>query len=149
MTLTGLSQRTVSADRSSIAVGPGNQWVDVYAALDPYGLDAIGGRLKTIGVPGLTLIGGFHYFNNKYGWAMDNVLSYDVVLGNGTLVTVNQISHSDLFWALKGGRKQLWYRHQLPSQSIPDSQDQHANPGIQRIRGSGFYQGPLRLHQRR
>jgi len=103
MTLTGLSQRTVSADRSSIAVGPGNQWVDVYAALDPYGLDAIGGRLKTIGVPGLTLIGGFHYFNNKYGWAMDSVLSYDVVLGNGTLVTANRTSHSDLFWALKGG----------------------------------------------
>jgi FAD/FMN-containing dehydrogenase len=59
--------------------------------------------LKTIGVPGLSLIGGFHYFNNKYGYAMDNVLSYDVVLGNGTQITVHKHSHSDLFWALKGG----------------------------------------------
>ena len=59
--------------------------------------------MKTIGVPGLTLIGGFHYFNNKYGYAMDNVVSYDIVLGNGTQVTATQASHPDLFWALKGG----------------------------------------------
>ncbi|OQU97833.1 FAD binding domain-containing protein [Cladophialophora immunda] len=105
MSLSGLSQRTVSVNgnQSTIAVGPGNSWFDVYAALDPYGLDAIGGRLKTIGVPGLTLIGGFHYFNNKYGWTMDNVDSYDVVLGNGTLITANRSSYNDLFWSLKGG----------------------------------------------
>jgi FAD/FMN-containing dehydrogenase len=59
--------------------------------------------MKTIGVPGLALIGGFHYFNNKYGYAMDNVVSYDVILGNGTQITVNKGSHADLFWALKGG----------------------------------------------
>lgn len=34
---------------------------------------------------------------------MDNVLSYDVVLGNGTRVVANKTSHPDLFWALKGG----------------------------------------------
>jgi hypothetical protein len=59
--------------------------------------------LKTIGVPGLSLIGGFHYFNNKYASAMDNVVSCDVALGNGTQITVNKHSHGDLFWALKGG----------------------------------------------
>ena len=59
--------------------------------------------MKTIGVPGLTLIGGVHYFINKYGFAMDNVVSYDIDLGNGTLTTVTSTSNSDLFWALKGG----------------------------------------------
>lgn len=34
---------------------------------------------------------------------MDNVLSYDVVLANGTQVMASHTSHSDLFWALKGG----------------------------------------------
>jgi len=62
-------------------------------------LYCIGGRLKTIGVPGLELIGGFHYLINKYGMAMDNVLSYDVVLGNGTQVIANSTSNPDLFWA--------------------------------------------------
>lgn len=103
MSLTGLSQLDLSPDQSTIAVGPGNTWVDVYRKLDQYGLYAIGGRLKTIGVPGLTLIGGFHYFNNKYGWAMDNVVGYEAVLGNGTLLIANQTTHCDLFWALKGG----------------------------------------------
>lgn len=34
---------------------------------------------------------------------MDNVLSYDVILGNGTQVVANSSSNPDLFWALKGG----------------------------------------------
>lgn len=87
----------------TIEVQPGMTWYDVYSALDPYGRAAIGGRLKTIGVPGLTLIGGVSYFINKYGFAMDNVVNYDVVLGNGTQVTANSTSNPDLFWALKGG----------------------------------------------
>ncbi|KAL4930754.1 FAD-binding oxidoreductase [Aspergillus undulatus] len=88
---------------TTISVGPGLTWYDVYAALSPHGLAAIGGRVKTIGVPGLTLIGGFYYFNNKYGYAMDNVLSYDVVLGNGSQVFASASENRDLFWALKGG----------------------------------------------
>lgn len=93
----------IANDNSTVEVGPGSRWVDVYGALSDYGLYAIGGRLKTIGVSGLELIGGFHYFNNKYGLAMDNVVSYDVVLGNGTQVTADATSNRDLFWALKGG----------------------------------------------
>jgi FAD/FMN-containing dehydrogenase len=94
---------TIKVNAESVEVGPGLTWYDVYEALEPYGRVTIGGRMKTIGVPGLSLIGGFHYFNNKYGYAMDNVLSYDVTLGNGTQVVANKTSHPDLFWALKGG----------------------------------------------
>ncbi|GME52297.1 FAD binding domain containing protein [Neofusicoccum parvum] len=93
----------VTDGEQSVEVGPGNTWADVYNALGAYGRYAIGGRLKAIGVPGLALIGGFHYFINKYGFAMDNVLSYDVVLRNGTHVIANATSNADLFWALKGG----------------------------------------------
>ncbi|KAJ5995236.1 hypothetical protein N7481_002213 [Penicillium waksmanii] len=93
----------VQVKNGTVEVGPGLTWYDVYSALESHGRVAIGGRLKTIGVPGLSLIGGFHYFNNKYGYAMDNVVSYDVVLGNGTQVTATKSSHKDLFWALKGG----------------------------------------------
>ncbi|KAH1531548.1 hypothetical protein KXV92_004405 [Aspergillus fumigatus] len=99
--LSGLNKFTVH--NGTIDVGPGMTWYDVYSALDPYGRIAIGGRLKTIGVPGLTLIGGVHYFINKYGFAMDNVARYEVVLGNGTQVVASANSHPDLFWALKGG----------------------------------------------
>lgn len=103
VTLSALANTKVDENSSTIEVGPGCRWVDVYGALAPYGLYTIGGRLKTIGVPGLSLIGGFHYFINKYGYTMDNILSYDVVLGNGTQVVANVTSHPELFWALKGG----------------------------------------------
>lgn len=59
--------------------------------------------MKIIGVSGLSLIGGFHYLTNKYGFAMDNIMSYEVVLGNGTQVVANTTSYIDLFWVLKGG----------------------------------------------
>ncbi|CAK7215069.1 hypothetical protein SCUCBS95973_002353 [Sporothrix curviconia] len=101
--LENLMQLDVDNATKTIDVGPGTRWVDVYDALAPYGLYCIGGRMKTIGVPGLTLIGGWHYFNNKYGYAMDTVVEYDVVLANGTHVTANATSHPGLFWALKGG----------------------------------------------
>ncbi|KAH9221943.1 putative FAD-binding oxidoreductase [Leptodontidium sp. 2 PMI_412] len=103
LALNGLTHLQVRAESHTVEVGPGNKWVDVYAALDPYGQYAIGGRMKSIGVSGLTLIGGFHYFINKYSFAMDRVASYDVVLGNGTQLVANKSSNSDLFWALKGG----------------------------------------------
>ena len=101
--MNGLDHVQVNETEDSIEVGPGNTWVDVYSALAPYGRYAIGGRLKTIGVPGLTLIGGVGYFLNKYGFSMDNVISYDIVLGNGTQVVASQVTNPDLFWALKGG----------------------------------------------
>lgn len=109
----------IAPDDSTISVGPGNTWIDVYAALSPIGRYAIGGRMKTIGVPGLTLIGGFHYFINKYGFAMDNVVSYDVVLGNGTQVTANATSCKDLFWALKGGANNFGVVTKFIFQTLP------------------------------
>lgn len=34
---------------------------------------------------------------------MDNVISYEVVLPNATVVTASSTSYPDLFWGLKGG----------------------------------------------
>lgn len=112
----------INVKTDTVEVGPGLNWYQVYSALEPFGRACIGGRMKTIGVPGLTLIGGFHYFNNKYGYAMDNVVNYDVVLGNGTQVTANKTSHSDLFWALKGGANNFGIvtRFELKTFAVPE-----------------------------
>ncbi|KAG6059644.1 hypothetical protein E4U32_003908 [Claviceps aff. humidiphila group G2b] len=98
------NQTIVAADRKEVSVGAGNVWVSVYEALKPMGLGVIGGRVSGIGVGGLTLGGGISYFSNRYGWACDNVNSYEVVLADGS---IRQVSHqsnsSDLYWALRGG----------------------------------------------
>lgn len=39
-------------------IGAGMIWDDVYAALEPYGMNVAGGRVSGIGVAGFTLGGG-------------------------------------------------------------------------------------------
>ena len=42
----------------TVTMGAGLAWDDVYAALEPHGVNVVGGRLPGVGVAGLTLGGG-------------------------------------------------------------------------------------------
>jgi FAD/FMN-containing dehydrogenase len=101
--LSAFKDITVSPDNKTVEAGPGLTWYELYSALEPYGLVVVGGRLKTIGIAGLTIGGGISYFTSKYGFAMDNVVAYEVVLADGSVVNATATSQPDLFWALKGG----------------------------------------------
>jgi len=86
-----------------VEAGAALDWYQMNSFLEPYGRIAVGGRLKTIGISGLTIGGGISYFTAKYGFAMDNVLAYEIVTANGKVVTATATCNSDLFWAMKGG----------------------------------------------
>lgn len=102
--LINLNQITVSSDQTQTSVGPGNVWYDVYSNLEPLGLSVIGGRVSAIGVGGLTLGGGISFFSSRYGWACDNVNTYEVVFADGSINEVSYSSpYSDLYYALRGG----------------------------------------------
>jgi hypothetical protein len=98
-----MKQIALSDDKKTVSVQPGNTWYGVYTALEPQNLSVVGGRVSAIGVGGLTLGGGISFFSNTYGWACDNVASYQAVLASGTIVTASPSSHADLYWALRGG----------------------------------------------
>ncbi|CDM30148.1 CAZyme family AA7 [Penicillium roqueforti] len=94
---------TLNADKTVASIEPGNNWLTTYTALEPYGLAVIGGRAASIGVGGFVLGGGISYHSNLYGWACDNVHSFEVVTASGLIVTASETSHADLYWALRGG----------------------------------------------
>ncbi|KAJ8133605.1 hypothetical protein O1611_g16 [Lasiodiplodia mahajangana] len=56
-----------------------------------------------VGVGGFALGGGTSVLSGKHGWAVDNILEYEVVLANATIVTVSDTQHPDLYYALRGG----------------------------------------------
>ncbi|KAK1493566.1 FAD binding domain-containing protein [Colletotrichum cuscutae] len=104
LSTSNLTTLALSSDESTVSVGAGYRWRDVYSYLAPSGLAVVGGRIGGVGVPGLLLGGGISFYSNQYGFAADNVVRYQAVLSSGLVVEATATNaYSDLFWALKGG----------------------------------------------
>jgi FAD/FMN-containing dehydrogenase len=83
--------------------GGGATMADLDAATQAHGLAVTGGIVSHTGVGGLALGGGYGYLTGKAGLLIDNLLSAQVVLADGTIVRADEQEHPDLFWALRGG----------------------------------------------
>lgn len=98
-----LSAVQYDAKNNLVKVGPGARWNDVFTTLEPLGVITTGGRSSTVGVGGLTLGGGISYFSPEHGLICDNVIEFEVVLANGSIITASKTKNPDLFTVLKGG----------------------------------------------
>ncbi|GAB3260426.1 FAD-binding oxidoreductase [Arthrobacter pigmenti] len=97
--------RTVDVDpeAKTVRADGGCTLADIDTMTVPYGMAIPTGFISTTGIGGLALGGGIGYLSRRYGLTVDTLLRADVVLADGTLVTVSGESHPDLFWALRGG----------------------------------------------
>ena len=68
-----------------------------------HGLVTTSGTVSHTGVGGLTTGGGFGRLARRYGLALDNLESVNVVTANGKLMHADAQENSDLFWGVRGG----------------------------------------------
>ncbi len=101
--LSGIKFVRVDTNNNTVRVGGGNLWGEVDHATHPFGLAVPAGIISTTGVGGLTLGGGVGHLSRKHGLTIDNLLEADMVLADGSFVTVNKDQNTDLFWAIRGG----------------------------------------------
>ncbi|KAI0061811.1 FAD-binding domain-containing protein [Artomyces pyxidatus] len=94
---------------SAVTVGSGVGLKKMYAAALVAGKFVVGGTAATVSAGGgYTQGAGHSAFAPIYGLAADNALQYEIVIANGNLLTVNEYSHPDLFWAVRGGGPGSW-----------------------------------------
>lgn len=92
------------APQHAVSVGAGARWWRVYNEVTTKGGRYVqGGGCGTVGVAGLVQGGGFGSFSKRFGLSAAGLLEAEVVTADGKLRVVNDHSHPDLFWALKGG----------------------------------------------
>jgi UDP-N-acetylenolpyruvoylglucosamine reductase len=101
--LSRMSGVRVDPARRTARAGGGTTWGGFDHATHAFGLATPGGIMSTTGIGGLTLGGGIGHLTRQHGLSCDNLLSADVVLADGSVVTASADEHLDLFWALRGG----------------------------------------------
>ena len=101
--LSPMKKIVVDPPARTVRARAGTTWGEVNDALQPHGLAATGGFVSVTGVSGLTLGGGLGWLVRKHGLALDNLLSAEVVLADGRIVTASASDNEDLFWAIRGG----------------------------------------------
>jgi FAD/FMN-containing dehydrogenase len=88
-------------------VGAGVKWLRVVQEAAPHGLAPLSGSVTDVGIVGYTTGGGLGPMARTYGLASDRVRAIEVVTGDGELRRATPTEHSDLFFALRGGKGAL------------------------------------------
>jgi FAD/FMN-containing dehydrogenase len=81
----------------------GVTWAEFNRETQLYGLATTGGVVSSTGIAGLTLGGGLGWLMSRYGLALDNLLSADIVTAEGKVLKASADEDADLFWAVRGG----------------------------------------------
>jgi FAD/FMN-containing dehydrogenase len=92
----------VDAEARTARAEPGVLWGELDRETQAFGLATTGGTVSATGIAGLTLGGGVGWLAGKYGMAIDNLLSVDVVTADGVLRHASDTENPELLWAIRG-----------------------------------------------
>jgi len=93
----------VDASRRTVRAQGGVTWAELNRETQLHGLAVTGGVVSTTGIAGLTLGGGIGWLMGKYGLALDNLQSVELVTAEGRVLGASAEENQDLFWAVRGG----------------------------------------------
>jgi FAD/FMN-containing dehydrogenase len=101
--LSNMNRVAVAADHRSAIISGGARAADVAAVTDPLHVAAVTGTCSAVGMAGLTLGGGYGPLIGRFGLALDNLISAQIVLADGRVIVTDEANETELFWALRGG----------------------------------------------
>jgi FAD/FMN-containing dehydrogenase len=101
--LTNMNSVRVNPVRRTARAEGGTKWGQFDRETQAFGLACTGGTNYDTGIAGLTLGGGQGWLGGKYGLALDNLISVDIVTADGQLHVASATENPDLFWAVRGG----------------------------------------------
>ena len=101
--LAQLNDVRVDLESRRAVAGGGTRWRDFDADTQRNGLATTGGLVSSTGIGGFTLGGGIGHLVRKCGLACDNLVSAELVTGDGSVVHVSESQEPELLWAIRGG----------------------------------------------
>ncbi len=100
--LSPLKSIAVDAQERTVVVGGGVTCGELDAATQAHGLATPLPTVSSVGVAGAALAGGSGYLSRRFGLALDNLVSLEVVTADGRRLHVSEDREPDLFWAMRG-----------------------------------------------
>lgn len=98
-----MKDTVVDTDNNTVFIGAGINNQELYVTLAQYGYPFPSGTCPTVGASGLTLGGGWGHSARLFGLTCDSLIEVELADACGRLLTVNNHSRPELFWALRGG----------------------------------------------
>ncbi|HWP60292.1 MAG TPA: FAD-binding oxidoreductase [Candidatus Acidoferrales bacterium] len=93
----------VDAHARTVRAQGGVTWAELNRETQLHGLAVTGGVVSSTGIAGLTLGGGLGWLMGRYGLALDNLRSVELVTAEGQVLRASKDENADLFWAVRGG----------------------------------------------
>jgi FAD/FMN-containing dehydrogenase len=101
--LSAMKGLEIDADGHSAWAEGGLTAAEYTDAAGAHGLATGFGDTGSVGIGGLTLGGGIGFLLRKHGMTIDDLLAAQVVTADGLILQVDDETHPDLFWAIRGG----------------------------------------------